>query len=98
MLSRRIERNEIGIVGTQVHAEVYVVNREAEGLRELGESADVFRVVQKACKAFLEIVVAGNHVEDAMIRFVHLAGPGKRLTGGEHAGRFQQLRLLLSDT
>src|SRR5208283_6022803 len=98
MLARRIQRNEIGIVRTQVHSEVYIVNREAKRLRQLGKSADVFRVVQKARKAFLEIVVAWNHVEDAMISFVHLAGPGKRLTGGEHTGWFQQLRLLLGDT
>ena len=79
--ARRIQGHEIRIVGTQVHPEVHVVNREPERLRQFGETPQTsFALSRKRAKAFLEIVVARHHVEDTMYGFVNLSRPWKGLT------------------
>src|SRR6266849_10507036 len=97
MLLLGINRRKIWIVRTQVHPEIHVVDRESKRLRQLRKRPNVFRAIQKLRKTLLEIVVARHHIEDAVVGFVDLPRPWKRLTSGEHAGGTQQLRLLVGN-
>src|SRR5581483_11363315 len=74
----RLDHDEVGVVGADGATALEVLHVEAgEPLGQLCEPIHVVGTVEKLGEARLEVVVAGDHVEDGPVRDNRLPPPGE---------------------
>src|SRR5437867_10909459 len=86
-----VHRYEVRIIRFQVLPRIYVLDGEAESLRQLRKSHHVFRVVEELGKLPLKIVVTRHQIKDALLAFPYRTRPRKGLATRKHTRRLEQL-------
>jgi hypothetical protein len=61
------KHGEVRFVVPQIASAIGVLDRESELLRQLGEALHIGCILQELRELFLELVVAWNKIEDALV-------------------------------